>query len=141
MRKLNIRNQFLPLLMALVSITGMVYGQDASIRGFVYEKETGEPVIFTNVYLQGTTFGAATDVNGYYNIANIPAGTYNLMVTYLGYDTLQMPITIRRGELITRQLYLKKAAYAITGVNISAEREEARTETRTSVHKDYPTAN
>lgn len=138
MRKLNIRNQFLPLLMALVSITGMVYGQDASIRGFVYEKETGEPVIFTNVYLQGTTFGAATDVNGYYNIANIPAGTYNLMVTYLGYDTLQMPITIRRGELITRQLYLKKAAYAITGVNISAEREEARTETRTSVLKITP---
>ncbi|HRY99844.1 MAG TPA: TonB-dependent receptor, partial [Bacteroidales bacterium] len=112
--------------------------QTASIRGFVYEKESGEPVIFTNVYLHRTTHGASTDVNGYFVISRIPAGTYTLMVTYLGYDTLRIPVTIKEGELITKQLYLTKASYTLIGVNISAEREEARTQTRTSVVKVTP---
>ena len=126
------------LILLMLTIPFWVRGQEASIRGFVYEKESGEPVIFTNVYLEKSTYGSATDVNGYYVITNIPAGSYNLMVTYLGYDTLKIPVTLRRGELITKQLYLSKAAYAITGVNILAEREEARTETRTSVVKITP---
>ena len=37
--------------------------QNGKIKGFVYEKETGEPVLFTSVYLKGTNYGAATDVN------------------------------------------------------------------------------
>jgi nitroreductase len=82
-------------------------GQTAIIRGFVYEKETGEPVIFTNVYLANTTFGSATDVNGYYIISNIPSGNYELMVTYLGYDTLRMSITLKPDEIVNKKLYLK----------------------------------
>lgn len=115
-----------------------VLGQNASIRGFVYEKETGEPVIFVNVYLEKTTLGCATDVNGYYLISNIPAGTYNLMVTAMGYDSLKIPVTLKKGELLTKQLYVTKKAVAITGVSISAEREEARSETKTSVVKITP---
>ena len=36
-----------------------------TIRGFVYDQDNGEPVIFTNVMLQGKSIGASTDVNGY----------------------------------------------------------------------------
>ncbi|MGE5425361.1 MAG: hypothetical protein ACM3N9_08340, partial [Syntrophothermus sp.] len=43
-----------------------VSAQFGTIRGFVYEAETGEPVLFTNVYLEGTSYGAATDVNGFF---------------------------------------------------------------------------
>jgi hypothetical protein len=112
--------------------------QNGTIRGFVYEEETGEPVIFTNVYLKGTTFGSATDVNGYFAISQIVPGKYLLMVTYLGYDTLQMPITIRENEIITKQLYLVKGSYMLEQVQVSAERQEARTETKTSVVKLTP---
>jgi len=104
----------------------------------VYEKKSGEPVIFTNVYLQGTTFGAATDVNGYFVISQILPGEYLLMVTYLGFDSLQMDVTIRANEIITKNLYLEPASYSLGQVMVSAEREEARTETRTSVVKITP---
>ncbi|MDO9512808.1 MAG: TonB-dependent receptor [Bacteroidales bacterium] len=115
-----------------------LFSQNAIIRGFVYEKETGEPVIFTNVYLHKTTHGAATDVNGFYTITNIPVGSYTLMVTSLGYDTLQMPVVLKKGEIISKQLFLAKAAYTLATVNVTADREEARTETRTSVVKITP---
>ncbi len=74
--------------------------QTATIRGFVYEKETGEPVMFTNVYLKGTTYGASTDVNGFYTITKVPSGSYTLLVTSLGYDSLAEKITLKKGDVI-----------------------------------------
>ncbi len=112
--------------------------QDAVIRGFVYEKETGEPVIFTNVYLLHTTYGSATDVNGYFTISKIPAGKYMLMVTYLGFDTLREEITLGADDIITKKLFLEKASVTLQQVQVTAEREEAKTETRTSVVKISP---
>ena len=63
-----------------------IYAQSGTIRGFVYDKSTGEPIMFCNVFLEGTTVGAPTDVNGMYNIAKVTAGKYTMVVTYLGYD-------------------------------------------------------
>ncbi len=114
------------------------YAQEGTIRGFVYEEKSGEPVIFTNVYLKGTSYGASTDVNGYFAISRIPPGRYLLMVTYLGYDTLKMDVSIKADEIISKNLYLKEASYTLGQVEVSAEREEARTETRTSVVKITP---
>ncbi len=115
-----------------------VQAQYGTIKGFVYEKETGEPIIFTNVYLKKTSIGGTTDVNGYFVISKIPPGNYTLMVTYLGYDSIIMPVTVKVDEVITKKLILTKAAYTLDVVNISAEREEARQETKTSVTKVTP---
>jgi hypothetical protein len=76
----------------------VLFAQYGTIKGFVYEKESGEPVIYTNVYLLNTSYGAATDVNGYFAISKIPPGNYTLLVTYLGFDTLKMDASIRANE-------------------------------------------
>ncbi|MCK5838330.1 MAG: carboxypeptidase-like regulatory domain-containing protein, partial [Bacteroidales bacterium] len=119
-------------LIAFITFTGNVNAQPGVIRGFVYEKESGEPIIFTNVFLKNTSMGAATDVNGYFIITPIPPGQYILSVTYLGYDTLTIPITINPDDFITKKLFLSKAAYMLEGVSISATKDEALTETRVS---------
>ncbi|MDY0342005.1 MAG: TonB-dependent receptor [Lentimicrobium sp.] len=135
--KKNFRTTLIAFLLLFVALP-FVHAQDGMVRGFVYEKETGEPVIFTNVYLYKTNFGSATDVNGYFTISRIPDGNYTLMVTYLGYDTLQEPITIKGNTVITRKLFLTKAAFNLGEVQITADRSEARSETRTSVVKLTP---
>lgn len=112
--------------------------QNGTIRGFVFEKESGEPVIFTNVYLKGTTHGAATDVNGYFAISQIPPGDYLLLVTYLGFDSLKMNVSIKADQIMTENLYLEAASYTLQQFQVSAAREEARSETRTSVVKITP---
>ncbi|OYT11963.1 MAG: TonB-dependent receptor [Bacteroidetes bacterium 4572_114] len=112
--------------------------QNASIRGFVYEKKTGEPIIFTNVYLFKTNYGAATDVNGFFAITKIPPGDYTLMVTYLGYDTLKMEVSLKPNDLMSQNLFLNKSSVMLEAVSISGEREAARTETRTSIVKVTP---
>lgn len=127
------------LLAVLFSVFSLsVNAQTGTIRGFVYEQETGEPALFVNVYLAKTTLGAATDINGYFVIDKIPAGEHKLMVTSVGYDSLVMPVTVLSGKVHTINLNLKAAATQLQGVNISAERAEAKTETNTSVVKITP---
>ena len=121
------------LLFVFTFSTNIVLGQDASIRGFVYEKNTGEPVIFSNVYLQGTNLGASTDNNGYFSITRIPEGKYTLLVTYLGFDTIRETVTLRKGELVNKKFQLLESAVSLGTVNVTAEKIEAVTETKTSV--------
>jgi hypothetical protein len=106
MHSLTSRFSCFILFFILLSVSAV--SQTATVRGFVYSKETGEPVLFTNVYLKGTVLGSATDVNGYYSISKIPAGTYTLVVSSIEYDTLAAEITVKAGDLISKKLFLEK---------------------------------
>lgn len=104
-----------------------------TVRGFVYDKSTGEPILFTNVYLKGTTYGASTDVNGFFSITRVPAGTYTLMSTYLGYDTAQAPITVKSGGIVNQKLYINKSSIQLNAIEVSAEKQEQLTSVKVSV--------
>lgn len=112
--------------------------QFGTVRGFVYEEESGEPVIFTNVYFLKTSLGAPTDENGYFAITRVPPGEYILMVTYVGFDTLQIPMTIKANDLITKKLYLRSRAVELGEINVSAARQDKTQETQTSIIKVTP---
>ncbi|MCZ4409406.1 TonB-dependent receptor [Cryomorphaceae bacterium 1068] len=124
------------LIFAFVSL--FAQAQNGTVRGFVYEEESGEAVIFTNVYLKGTSLGAATDVNGYFSITQIPEGQYTLMVTYLGYDTLSKKIGVTAGDILTQKLFLAKSSVQMQAVEISAEKQERQTNVTMSVTKATP---
>ena len=87
-------------------IFSSIFAQTGTIRGFVYDKSTGEPIMFCNVFLKGTTIGAPTDVNGMYNISKVKSGNYQLVVTYLGYDTTQVEISLGNNQIKLQIFYL-----------------------------------
>ncbi|MFH0893039.1 MAG: TonB-dependent receptor, partial [Bacteroidota bacterium] len=126
------------LFFSLFLITNSVWSQTANVRGFVYEDATGEPVIFTNVYLKGTTFGVSTNENGYYNISKVPPGQYILMVTFVGYDTLQQQLDLKPNAIITQNLRLKKSSIKLNVIDISSRKEDDTTQTQVSVTKITP---
>lgn len=133
---MNKKNISLSVLMLLFSFS--LFAQTASIKGVVLDKETNEPIMFTNVYLYKTSYGAATDINGFYNITKIPAGNYFLMVTSLGYDTLKYQIALKAGDFITKNLFLSRSSIMLETVNISGESTSLRNETRTSMVQISP---
>jgi len=63
-------------------------GITGKIAGTVVDEETGDPLAGANVIIQGTSMGAATDLNGYYNILNVPPGKYTLRISMMGYQTV-----------------------------------------------------
>ena len=110
-----------------------VFAQDNSIKGFVYEESTGEPMMFTNVYLKGTSYGSTTNENGFFNINRIPDGRYTLLITSVGYDTISEVFNLSKNETVNRKYYLKETSHKLESVTITADKIEARTETKTSV--------
>jgi len=121
-----------------LAITVAGFSQTGTVRGFVYDKENGEPMIFTNVYLEGTTIGMATDVNGYFNITKVKGGNYTLVVSFIGYDTLKVPVLIKAEEIITKKLYVEKSNIQLDELVVSAEKQEMRSDIHTSIVKITP---
>ncbi|GIV59029.1 MAG: hypothetical protein KatS3mg043_0118 [Rhodothermaceae bacterium] len=56
-----------------------------TLTGQVYDAETGEPLSGASVFLAGTLAGAATDARGGFILENVPAGTYELVASFVGY--------------------------------------------------------
>src|SRR5215216_1010611 len=88
----------------LSCITILAAAQTGSVRGFIYDKESGEPVLFTPVALVGTSFAVSTDVNGFYAITKIPPGSYRLIATAPGYDSTSIAIVIEKDKVLSKQL-------------------------------------
>ncbi len=67
-------------------ITVNSFAQNGKIVGKVNDAATNESLIGVNVFVQGTNFGAATDIEGEYIILNVPPGTYNIVASMVGYS-------------------------------------------------------
>ncbi|MBU1101753.1 MAG: TonB-dependent receptor [Bacteroidetes bacterium] len=70
----------------------------SQIEGVVTDVQTKEPLFGANVMLIGSALGAASDMYGKYNISNVPAGTYILRATYIGYKEQIFTIDIVEGK-------------------------------------------
>ena len=110
-----------------------------ALRGNVFDKNTGEPLIFCTVLLQGTSIGTTTDVDGFFSIGNIPAGSYNVVVSSIGYDSSAIQVTIREGGISNQRVMLAESAIQLGTVELSARREQARSDV--SISKVTVTAN
>ncbi len=77
------RKIFLVLLVSIISQS--VSAQNGSIKGRVFGKINNQPVEFATVLVQNSSYGAKTDIDGNYEIKDIPPGLYNIEVSYLGF--------------------------------------------------------
>ncbi len=77
-------------------------GQTGKVAGRVIDSETGEPVIGANIIVEGTYLGAAADIDGDYFINNIPPGTYNVIVSAIGYRRTVIQEVVIKIDITTR---------------------------------------
>ena len=128
MKKAVLNTLFLFLL-----ITTTAFAQNnAIVRGNVIDTESGEPIIYGTVRLDGTTMGASTDVDGFFSINNVPPGTYNLVATYIGYDSVATEIEVKEGVILYRRLSMTESGINLDVVQVSAEKAKARNEVKVS---------
>jgi hypothetical protein len=124
----------------LLLITTLGFSQFATIRGFIYNKENGEPVAFSNVYLKGTTTGGSSDMNGYFSVNKVKPGSYTLMVTNLEFDTISESITVKAGEILSKKFYAFKGGVTTGEVEVSAQATEKVENPNVGLQKIDPVA-
>lgn len=116
-----------------VCISVFVFAQKGNVKGFIYDKANGEPIPYATVRLETTDFGAATDEQGFFNIPNVPVGTYKINLSYIGYETIIQDIEIGKGKTVNLKISLGVKSTELKDVEISAEKQRKVTETRVSV--------
>jgi hypothetical protein len=73
--------------------------QTGIVRGRVVDKNTQEAIVGANVLIEGTGTGAASDLDGYFKINNVPVGSFNLTASAIGYDALtKFNVTLTSGN-------------------------------------------
>jgi hypothetical protein len=102
------------------------FAQTGEIRGFVFEKESGEPMMATNVIIKELKVGKTTDENGFYTLSKVIPGTYTLMCFSLGYDTAYAKITLKAGGIVSQNLFIKEKKFELNTVEIKADRQKAK---------------
>ncbi len=111
------------VLLMVTLCTTLVFAQYGKISGVVTDQETKEPLVGATVILMGTAYGSSTDVDGNYVILNVPAGTYDVKVSYIGYQSTTIQgIKVLAG--LTRELNVQLSSSAVQTkeVTVIAER-------------------
>jgi len=75
--------------------------QNGSVVGKLTDKELNDdPLPFANVLIKGTTMGTTSDFDGLFQIADVEPGTYTLVFSFLGYETLEIPnVLVEAGKV------------------------------------------
>ncbi len=110
------------LFLLFLLIPFFVYaGTTGKLSGTIKDKQSGEPLIGANIIIEGTNFGAATNVNGEFVILNISPGRYNVKFSFIGYETTLMqdvPITVDQTTLLNVEL--NSQAYQVDEIVVTA---------------------
>ncbi|WP_022835602.1 SusC/RagA family TonB-linked outer membrane protein [Salisaeta longa] len=125
--------QLLCGLLVLLFTPALAWAQDATIRGVVRDTE-GEPLPGATVQIQSLSMGAATDADGRYTIASVPAGTYTLQASFVGYNTQTKEITVSEGQRVNVNFRLSIKTATLDAVTVSGYRPTtSRSESGASV--------
>ncbi len=76
----------LRLLFLLVLCYESLYSQTGVIKGRVYNSINNEPIPFANIYIDSTTTGSVSDIDGNYQLSNLEPGTYNVVCSFIGFQ-------------------------------------------------------
>ncbi len=110
------------VLTIIISVIGLSsFSQSYSISGEV--RDTNRNLIpGANVTIPELNKGAFTDVNGVFELKNVPEGSYTLKLTYLGFETVEQLVEV--SENIELFITLKESSYMLDGIVVSAQKRE-----------------
>lgn len=106
---------------ALVLVLGAASPPEVGmVRGTVTDATSGAPVADASVIVRGTTFGTLTNVAGRYLLTGLPAGTYTIEVSRIGYASSTQEVTVTDGATATLDFRLEESIVALEGLTVAS---------------------
>jgi TonB-linked SusC/RagA family outer membrane protein len=96
--------------MAFLFTVGSAFAQAGTLTGAVTDASSGEKLPGANVQISELSRGASVSPEGTYEISNLPAGTYEVTATFIGYSSSTKTATIIDGEEATVDFSLQMGA-------------------------------
>ena len=94
----------LTILLSIIQFT--IFSQDYTIRGFIFDKSTGEPIAYEKIKLikandSSIVAGAISDLNGFFNIPKVNKGSFILKIESPSYEKELKPLTVEKNKGIS----------------------------------------
>ncbi len=106
MRKIvRLKSWFVSVALVLCGLSG--FSQTGVVTGIVEDSQTGEKIPGANVFIEGTTIGVSTNLDGQYSF-DAPVGNQVLVCSYIGYQKVTAPITIVQGKTINQNFTISE---------------------------------
>ncbi|MBP5477505.1 MAG: TonB-dependent receptor [Paludibacteraceae bacterium] len=108
-----------------VFVCGSMVAQDeydAHLVGHVTDEKTGGHLPFVSIQIKGTNIGTATDESGHYFLKNLPLGRQTVVISYVGYETVELPVVIKEGETVELKAVIHEMSQQLNGVVVTANR-------------------
>ena len=116
----------LAVFILLFSCVAVAQNHNGTIKGFVYDQKTGEPMIYTNVIVGNGKTGVQTDNNGYFSLTLAP-GSYTLFVTAVGFDSSVVTVNLLPDAIVTKKILLSAKLTELKDVEVSGRKTEKMT--------------
>ncbi len=113
----------LPTFFLLSLISFSLLGQQAgSLKGRIRDAVEGNGLPWVNIIIKGTVLGTSTGLHGDYQIDNIPVGEQTIVVSFVGYETVERLVRIGANEETWLDVNLKPGSLNLSSVQVEAER-------------------
>ncbi len=106
---------------------------DAHIVGDVTDASSGDHLPYVNVVIKGTTIGIMTDASGHYFLKNLPIGTYTVVYSMVGYQTVEKSVTIEPSKTIELKIQLEETSIMMDNVVVTGNKYETKRKETSSI--------
>ncbi|HNW58600.1 MAG TPA: carboxypeptidase-like regulatory domain-containing protein [bacterium] len=103
-------SSFVAVIALLLLLPGLLQAGTGMIKGKVFDRDTKEGLPSANIMIRGTRIGTTADLNGNFSIPNAPSGELTLVVTYIGYGSVSVPLTVQENVVVKRDFALRAEA-------------------------------
>ncbi|MBN1466506.1 TonB-dependent receptor, partial [candidate division KSB1 bacterium] len=108
------------MLFSFITLTVSAGQFTGSIKGQVVESDTKAPLPGANVSILNSTLGAAADNQGFFVIADVPAGSYSLQFQFIGYQkVVKTDVIVKSNRVTTVNAELRFAVVEMQGITVT----------------------
>lgn len=101
----SVKRTFLLLILSVISSSLWADDRSGTIFGKIMSTD-GEPVEYATLLLKGTQLSCSTDEKGLYQL-DAPSGDYTLIVSSIGFERIETPVSIKAGNRTKFNIKLK----------------------------------
>ena len=108
--------------LSLLFVSSVIFAQKYTISGKVTDDANGEKLVGANVFIKGTTIGAATKADGMYKIT-VDKGQYTVVCSYIGFEKQEVNVNVTNN--VELNFAMKEHEFSLN-VTVLADRAKER---------------
>lgn len=112
------RKILLFILPVLISISALA--QTGTVTGRILDAGSGDGLPGANALIRGTAIGSISDLDGYFSIGDVPTGPQIVVISYVGYETIERTINVTSGTTDLGSISLELGAVGLREVEVIA---------------------